>query len=265
MYQDSSGKVLSTQTVVNGTSYDADWYLPVGTATGFMLVEHGFSRNCGNLRNVSLNFLQRGIMVLCLNTDMTGGKQDLGIALGEQIANGQLQAPEGRSMPAAIVVGGHSAGGHFATAVGRRLAERNVAGFRGAVLFDPVAAGGFTDNLMAISAGGTRGVFAITSNGSLCNQFNNAYGALKQISNPFVGVQLTSKSTHVDSEGYNTNFLGYVACLQSPPKGNNIQILQDMSGVWAADLLNGTHNPDHYPGGNYFTLHQSWGELKPIK
>ncbi len=265
VYQNAQGKVLNTQTTVAGTSWNADWYLPNGTPVGLMTVQHGFSRGCGNLRNVSLNLMQRGIMVMCLNAPMSGGNPALGQALGDALADGTLPVPEGRPLPSRFVVGGHSAGGHFASVVGRRLAERGVAGFRGAVLFDPVAAGGFTDNLLAISGGGTRGVFAITSRSNVCNQFNNAHGALKTVSNPFVGVQMTNKSTHVDAEGYNTDFIGHAACLQGHPTGMNAQIVQDMSGVWAADLLNGTRNPDHYPGGSYLNSHQQWGNLKPIK
>lgn len=265
VYQDATGKVLNTQTTVAGTSWNADWYLPDATPIGLMTVQHGFSRGCGNLRDVSINLMHQGIMVMCLNAPMSGGNPSLGQALGDLIADGKLLPPDNRPLPTKFVVGGHSAGGHFASVVGKRLADRGAAGFKGAVLFDPVAASGFTDNLIGISAGGTRGVFALTSNSNLCNQFNNAHGALRTISNPFTGVQLTRKSTHVDSEGYNTDFLGYSACLQASPNGTNIQIVKDMSGVWAADLLNGTRNPDHYPGGNYITTHQKWGNLKPIK
>mgnify|MGYP000562736213 CR=1 FL=1 len=40
-----------------------------------------------------------------------------------------------------VIVGGHSAGGHFASAVGARLAQVGYPYLKGAVLFDPVAAG----------------------------------------------------------------------------------------------------------------------------
>ena len=98
---------------------------------------------------------------------------------------------------------------------------------------------------MAISQNGQRPVYAVTSNGGICNSFNNAYGALKQIRSfavsngrdGFVGLQLTNASTHVDSEGGNTNFIGYSACLQAPPKAENTAYLRDLSHSELAEQL----------------------------
>ena len=92
--------------------------------------------------------------------------------------------------PRRIVVGGHSAGGHFASAVGARLAAKGSTALKGAVMFDPVAADGFSANLKAISAGGTRPVLSVAARPSVINLSNNSFGALKDLANPFVGVQL---------------------------------------------------------------------------
>ncbi|MEN9452912.1 MAG: hypothetical protein RLZZ369_1971 [Pseudomonadota bacterium] len=97
---------------------------------------------------------------------------------------------------------------------------------------------------MAISQNGQRPVYAVTSNGGICNSFNNAYGALKQVRSfavsngrdGFVGLQLTNASTHVDS---------------APPKAENTAYLRDLSSQWAFDVINNVRNPAAYPGGSY--------------
>lgn len=259
VYSGADGKVINAQLTVGGTSYNVDWYLPSTPATALVTAQHGFSRGCGNLRDTSKRIMGRGMMVLCLNAPMSGGNPELAAKLGDLIASRTMVAPGNVPVPANTIVGGHSAGGHFASAVGARLAQVGYPYLKGAVLFDPVAAGGFTDNLVAISNQGQRGVYAVTSNGGICNSFNNAYGALRQISNTargagkdgFVGLQLTNSSTHVDSEGGNTDFIGYAACLQAPPKSYNTAYLRDLSAAWAFDLANGTRDPAAYPGGSY--------------
>lgn len=259
VYSGADGKVINAQLTVAGTSWNVDWYLPSTPATALMTYQHGFSRGCGNHRDSAKRIMGRGVMVLCLNAPMSGGNPDLGRALGNLIASRTMVAPGGVAVPAAVIVGGHSAGGHFASEVGKQLAVVGYPNLKGAVLFDPVASGGFTDNLVAISAYGQRPVYAITANGNACNLFNNAYGALRQISNSarsngrdgFVGLQLTNGSTHVDSEGNNTDVLGYTACLNLPPKSANTANLRDLSAAWANDLARGTRDTNAYPGGNY--------------
>lgn len=272
VYSGADGKVINAQLTVAGTSWNVDWYLPSTPATALMTYQHGFSRGCGNHRDTAKRIMGRGVMVLCLNAPMSGGNPELGRALGNLIASRTMVAPGGAAVPAAVIVGGHSAGGHFATEVGKQLAVVGYPGLKGAVLFDPVASGGFTDNLVAISAYGQRPVYAMTANGSVCNMYNNAYGALRQISNSarssgrdgFVGLQLTSGSTHVDSEGNNTDFLGYSACLNLPPKSSNTAYLRDLTAAWANDLARGTRDTNAYPGGAYVQTLISGGKAKTI-
>lgn len=272
VYSGSDGKVINAQLTVGGTSYNVDWYLPSTPAAALMTYQHGFSRGCGNHRDSSKRIMARGVMVLCLNANVSGGNPDLGAKLADLIASRTMVAPGGVAVPANTIVGGHSAGGHFASAVGARLAQVGYPYLKGAMLFDPVAAGGFTNNLVAISNYGQRPVYAITANGGLCNQFNNAYGALRQISNSarasgrdgFVGLQLTSNSTHVDSEGNNTDFIGYSACLNLPPKTANTAYLRDLSAAWVNDLARGTRDTNAYPGGGYVNTLLSGGKAKTI-
>ena len=259
VFKDATGTVVNSQLTVGGTSYNVDWYLPTSATTGLLTVQHGFSRGCGNLRDTSKRIMANGVMVLCVNANMSGGNPSLAEALADTLVNGQVLTPDGRVVPYKIAVGGHSAGGHFASRVGWKLQQIAPARLTGAILFDPVAQDGFTDNLMAISQNGQRPVYSVTSNGGICNSFNNAYGALKQvrsfaISNGrdgFVGLQLTYFSDHVDSEGNNTDFIGYSACLQAPPRSDNTAYLRDLSSQWAFDMFNNVRNPAAYPGGTY--------------
>ena len=71
-----------------------------------------------------------------------------------------------------------------------RSTRRDQFVLKGAVLFDPVAADGFSANLKAISAGGSRPVLSVAARPSVINLSNNSFGALKDLSNTFVGVQL---------------------------------------------------------------------------
>lgn len=272
VYSGADGKVVNAQLAVAGTSWNVDWYIPSTPAAALMTYQHGFSRGCGNHRDTSKRIMGRGIMVLCLNASMSGGNPELAHALGDLIASRTLVAPGGVPVPASTIVGGHSAGGHFASEVGKQLAIVGYPDLKGAVLFDPVAQSGFTDNLVAISNYGQRPVYAITANGSVCNMFNNAYGALRQVSNTargngrdgFVGLQLTSGSTHVDSEGNNTDFLGYTACLNLPPKSSNTAYLRDLSAAWVNDIARGTRDTNAYPGGSYVQSLFSNGKAKTI-
>ena len=248
-YSSSTSTCVNTSVTVGGTSYNADWYLPNGTASALMLLEHGFTRGCGNLRGTSKAIAEKGVMVLCLNADMTGGNASLGNALGDALANRAVTPPKGRPLPTNYIVGGHSAGGHFASVVGARLAARNYAGLKGAVLFDPVASDGFSANLAAISANGTRPVLSVAARPSVANLTNNSFGALKALPNTFVGVQLVwtgfvfgvpyGGSCHTDVEGENTDVIGTAGALCSPNSTQTVR-LRDFGSTWAKDLATGT-------------------------
>ncbi len=263
VYQDSQGQVVNSQLTLGGTSYNVDWFLPTSNATTLMTWQHGFSRGCGNLRNTGINIMHQGIMLLCLNADMQGGNPTLGAALGDALVDRVLTPPAPASLPERYIVSGHSAGGHFASEVGRRIVDRGYGNFLGAILFDPVAAGGFTDNLNAISGDAARAVYAITAIGSPCNSFNNAEGALTGLPNPFVGLYLTTNSSHVDVEDGNTDTLMQITCgfVQS----FNVTYLQTLSAAWARDLAIGTRTADYYPGGSYVSSLISEGRAQFLK
>ena len=251
----SAGQCVNSRLSVGGTTYSVDWYLPDGQASALMLLEHGFFRSCGNLRGTSRALMEKGVMVMCLNADMTGGNAPLGRALGDLLASRAIAPPSGKALPERYIVGGHSAGGHFASVVGARLVEDGYDGLAGAVLFDPVAAGGFTANLQAIAGGGNRPVLAVAASPAFANLFNNSFGALREIPNTFVGVQLSwsgfffgfpyGPSCHTDVEGENTDVLASLAIGCTP---NPVQTarLRELASTWASDLATGARTAAYW-------------------
>ncbi|GGD29306.1 hypothetical protein [Nocardioides daphniae] len=137
-YSSSSSTCVNTQRTIAGTTYSTDWYLPNVTASAVMVLNHGFSRGCGNLRGTSRSIAEKGVMVLCVNGDMTAGNPALGRDLAAALAAGTI-APPGRTLPQRIIVGGHSAGGHFAGVVGAELSRTAPQRLAGAILFLPTA------------------------------------------------------------------------------------------------------------------------------
>ena len=68
-------------------------------ASALMLVQHGFSRGCGNVRNTSKAIMEKGVMVLCLNADMWGGNPTLGVQFGDLLSSRAIVPPGGKSLP----------------------------------------------------------------------------------------------------------------------------------------------------------------------
>lgn len=254
-FSSSLGACVNSQLSIGGSSYSVDWYLPNGTPAGLMLVQHGFARDCSKQRNTSKAIMEKGLMVLCVNANMSGGNPGLGNALGDLLTSRGFTAPGGRAIPTQYVVGGHSAGGHFASVVGARLAANGYSGLRGAVMFDPVASDGFGGNLAAISAGGTRPVLSVAARGALINLYNNSFGQLKDLANTFVGVQLVwtgfnilgpyGGSCHTDSEGDNGDAIGNIAS-GCTPNSTQTARLRDLSSNWASDIVRGTRNAAYW-------------------
>lgn len=228
-----------------GSPRDVVWYVPSVPASALMLVEHGFARSCAHLHGTAESIAARGLLVLCLDEDMTAGNPALAADLAESLAGRTLEPPDGVSLPDRYIVGGHSAGGHFAALVGAGLALRGYPDLAGAVLFDPVAAEGFSAALRTVSASGTRPVLSIAARPSLVNLFDNSFGALASLGAGFVGLQLLGGSCHVDAEGEDTDLIGIAGagCVPDPVQTAR---LRDFAGTWAADLATGTRTASHY-------------------
>ena len=255
-FSSSKGQCINTNLTVGATSYNVDWYLPNAQASALMLLQHGFSRGCGNLRNTSKAIMEKDVMVLCLNADMSGGNPGLGNELGTLLANRNFAPPAGKLLPVNYIVGGHSAGGHFASVVGKRLVDLGYPNVKGAILFDPVASGGFSENLLTLAQGGNAEVLTIAARPSLANLSNNAFGALASLPNQYVGLQLvwerfiwgiwpTGGSCHTDVEGENGDIIGNIAA-GCTPNSTQVSRLRDFGANWARDLGTGSRTAAYY-------------------
>lgn len=249
------GVCENTQLNIAGTNYSVDWYLPNGTASGLVFLQHGFSRNCGNLRGTSKAVMEKGLMVLCINGNMSGGNATLANQVGDLFNARTVTPPLGKPLPQNYVVGGHSAGGAFAANLGARLDSLGYPNLKGAVLYDPVSASGFDANLLAISDGGTRPVLAVAARPSLINLFNNSFGALEALPSNYVGIQLVwthfnglspqGGSCHIDVEGENTNAIGIIGAGCSPNATQTAR-LRDFGATWSKDLATGTQTAAYW-------------------
>ncbi|MFC6153757.1 alpha/beta hydrolase [Nocardioides yefusunii] len=254
-YSSVGSTCTNAQRTIAGESRSTDWYVPTGTASAVMVFQNGFSRNCAHLRGTSKAIAEKGVMVVCVNGDMTAGAPELANRVAEAVAAGTLTPPAGRAMPTKVIAGGHSAGGHFAGRFGARLSELAPSRLQGAVLFDPVAQSGFTADLEAISDGGARPVVSVAARPSVSNLFNNSYGALNGLANGFVGIQLVWEkytlgfpvggSCHTDVEGENTDFLGSASGLCSP-NATQTSRLRDFGSTWARDIAIGTRTAAYW-------------------
>ena len=254
-YSSSTTTCTNTQRTIAGGSYSTDWYVPQGTASALMVLQNGFSRNCAHLRGTSRAIAEKGVMVLCVNGDMTAGNPDLARDVAAALAARTIAPPAGRAMPERIIAGGHSAGGHFAGVLGASLAQSAPSRLAGAILFDPVAAEGFSADLKAISADGTRPVLTVAARPSVTNLFNNSFGALRDLANPYVGIQLvwekftvgipSGGSCHIDVEGENTDVIGVLGAGCSANATQTAR-LRDFGSAWAKDLATNTRTAAYW-------------------
>lgn len=252
-----AGAATADTLEVDGTVYEATWGRPAAAPLALAIVEHGFTRDCARLRGTLQALVDAGLMTLCLDAPMAGGNPALADALAALIAAGGLAGPDGQPVPERIVVGGHSAGGDFAVRLGAQLDTLAPARLAGALLFEPVAAGAFDDEIRRIGADGRRPVLAVTAHAGACNAQHNAYPGLRAVAadavaaggDGFVGVELTVGSTHVDAEGEDTSRLGFAACGDARPRRANVAALRSLAATWAADMARGARSPEAYPGG----------------
>ncbi|MBI3153864.1 MAG: alpha/beta hydrolase [Burkholderiales bacterium] len=271
----AGGRIVGDELEVGGRVYEVRWYLPdpAGTAPpALAVVEHGFARRCDNLRSTTAGLMAAGLMALCVDAPMAGGNPALADALAEKLLAG-LVAPDGRYAPRRTLVGGHSAGAAFAVRLGWAMAQSAPERVAGAVLFDPVAAEGFDEQLLALVDGGRRPVRVVSANAAPCNADHNAYPALRAAraaalaagGDGFVGLQLTDRSTHVDAEGGDTELLAIAACGQGRPLPANVQTLRKLASAWALDLSTGARDERAYPGGVWVDALVARDRAEPIE
>ncbi|MDF1821444.1 MAG: pre-peptidase C-terminal domain-containing protein [Alcanivoracaceae bacterium] len=263
--QNDKGVVINDSVSFNGDVYNGDWYLPNGTAVGAVYLQHGFTRGGGNYRDLAVAMMNQGMMVLSINAPMSGGNADLANRVADVLANNPPVSPDGRVFPAGnLVLSGHSAGGLHVSLVAERMVNSgNGARIAGLVLFDPVNAFGPFGRAMDALAPTGIPVRAVTANGSLCNTFNDTQGDLRGLPRQYVGIKLTDRSTHVDSEGNNSDIVAKIAC--GFPREQNILALRDFGVAWAGDMLTGSFSADFYPGGARLNALLNGEDAKLIK
>ena len=261
----SYGTVYNENESIGGGSYNVDWYVPTGTAIGWVFLQHGFSRGARNLRNMGLALMNKGLMVLSVNCSVSGGNNSLARAMADSIVDAPPAPPVG-TRPQWLIVSGHSAGGMFAANLGKRLVERGYANWRGLVLYDPVdgAFNGTLGSQLQASVNAGKKVLAILANGSACNTFNNAWNPLKNLTGlTYVGFQLKDSAKHTDVEGTNDDIVSALAC--GNPRSENIARVQDFGSTYSRDLALNTTTATHYPGGATLENLVTAGKAKKIK
>lgn len=134
----AEGAIVVDSIALEAQPLAAHWYLPPAEAPALVVLQHGFTRGCANLRETTRRLMVEGLMALCVDVPMAGGNPALAEALARHLAGVQV-TPDGRAVPRQVVVAGHSAGAVFALALGARLEALAPGRLRGALLIDPVA------------------------------------------------------------------------------------------------------------------------------
>lgn len=249
-----------TVLALGGERLQAEWHLPPATAgrpRGLVTLQHGFMRECHHLRGTAQAIARAGLATLCLNTSVAGGNPAVARVFAEALAAGQMRLPDGGELPPRIVVAGFSAGAHFAVVLGARLVDVAPARVAGAVLLDPVAGRAFEPALERLSTTGERPVLSLAAKSDGCNARHNAHPALRRMAEAaqaagrdgFVGVVFGARSTHMDAEGEDTDWLAFMACGRLWPDATIVSALRSLAAAWAADLIDGRRSGAAWPGG----------------
>jgi hypothetical protein len=219
--------------------------LPAAEPWAWLLLQHGFMRRCANLRHTAARLAQGGVATLCVNVaDLSGGASALAAVVALRLLGPQAHTPDGRSRPARVLVGGHSAGALFAAHVGAALQVDEPEVLAGALLFDPVGGAALGDALSAMAgAGNVQGrvpVLALLAPSLKCNADHLARPALQRLADeataagappPQVWVY-PAGATHVDVEAEDTEAVAVWACGDGWPKAAQVEALRSLSVVW---------------------------------
>ncbi|NHK98746.1 MULTISPECIES: alpha/beta hydrolase family protein [Rubrivivax] len=240
----TGGITWSPALELGGRTYAAEWVLPAGEPQALLVLQHGFSRSCANLRETMRRIARQGLATLCVNADMAYGNPALADTMAAALLSG-LVLPDGRPLPQRIVVGGHSAGAAFAARLGWRLDASAPARLAGALLLDPVPVPGFADQLRAVSHAGQRPVLSIAAAPDGCNAEQRATPVLRELHDEaaraghdsVIAFDMGPGSTHVDAEGEDSDWLGRTVC--GTPSAAKVEQLRAVAAGWAADLAAG--------------------------
>lgn len=210
---------------IDGESFPVQWTQPPAAPELLLVLEPGYARRCSHLRGTAQRLAEQGALVMCIDAPMAGGNP----ALAESLAGwlvGDLRGPDGQPLPRRIVVGGLSAGAAFAVRLGARLDELAPARLAGALLFDPVPAARFAEDVQRIAR--QRPVLALLAAPHACNALGAAVPALLA-----AGVETVAAgpgSTHLDAEGDDGDAIGRLAC--GVPQPAAVEALRARAARW---------------------------------
>jgi hypothetical protein len=249
----SASLVVPCGTGTSTGSTTVDWLVPDGVPSGVVWVQHGFSRNRGNVRDLATRIARdtRSIVIApnagpCGGINATGFHQGIARLFGDRQALLQSSytaavtglAGVAATLPDAYVLTGHSAGGNAATAAAGFAVDvpgGDLANLRGVVLFDPVENGGaMTAALAKLPA--SVPVATISAPNSSCNASSTGTVALRAARSGFIGFRL-ARGSHTDAEGPNSGFLANVVC--GFPRSENVAALRTLATGWVGDQLAG--------------------------
>lgn len=262
----------------SGTTVNARWTFPTsGALNGVVYLQHGFARSAAKVDDVAKAIAARGLAVVAPDLASFGSCSINEAATRTAVADlldgrgtDTLQASADRArsaaglpaatLPPAVVLAGHSAGGALATAAASRLAGDSAARARlkGVVLLDPVET---TDNAMRAALPGLTSVPLLTvaaAPGS-CNADGSGTNRVVAGRSGFVGVRLPS-GCHCDAEAASTDGLCTFAC--GTPKAANVAALKRLAADWADDFARGKKvDTEPYPGGTWYEQQRTAGTL----
>jgi len=230
-------------------STTADWYLPSGTPTSVVWLQHGFSRTRANVRDLATRLaVDTGSIVVAPNAGPCGGinatafHQGIARLFGDQQArlDTSYRTAQGAAapvLPESYVLSGHSAGGNAVTAAAgftTDLPGGDVANLRGVVLFDPVENGGAMTTALRKPGLATVPVATVSAPGSACNASSSGTNALRANRAGFIGFRL-ARGSHTDAEGPNSDFLANLTC--GFPRSENVSALRVLAAGWVRDMV----------------------------
>jgi hypothetical protein len=232
-----------------GQVLDVEWQLPAARPWAWLLLQHGFMRRCANLRHTAARLTHAGVATLCVNVaDLSAGAPATARAAAQRLLGPTAVDPDGRSRPARVIVGGHSAGALFAAHVGAALQAAEPDVLAGALLFDPVGGTALGDDLSAVAAQGQRPVLALQAPPMKCNARHLARPALQRLADeaaansgghePQVWVW-PAGATHVDVEAEDTEVVAVWACGDGWPQTANVEALRRASLAWLDGVRQG--------------------------
>jgi hypothetical protein len=276
------------------TSVPVRWYIPTGTPTGLVWLQHGFARTADNLRVLASSYADSGLLVAATSldaisvsgcgvafnaTDNTEFIRDLSLTFAHGnrphsaverslAAAARTTGHLAQTVPDSLLFSGHSAGGEFALTAADAVRTADPADYRrlrGLMLFDPVNSflgNNFHNSARELGEAGLP-IRVIASQPSLSNTFGQGVRWIEQTTRQnFLGVALTT-GVHIDVEGDSTDLIG-IASEFAAPRSRNGRVLRRLATHWTADLISGHRTAAYYPGGSYYTLLLSSGTVTTL-